>query len=90
MLMGPLCGSEAARWSIQSASPHSWVEVNTTEAVAGGTSVAWAKGSALSLRTPSRPRISNLYRVPSPISGTNSSHTPVAPIVRIGVAVPSQ
>ena len=62
-----------------------------TEAVAGGTSVRNAYGSAFSSCTPPLPgRISYLYRAPLPTSGTNSSQTPLAPRVRIGYARLSQ
>ena len=40
--------------------------------------------------TPSGPQIAYLYRVPSPMPGTNSSHTPDPPSERIGYARPSQ
>ncbi len=49
-----------------------------------------ANGSALSRHTPSAPRIWNLYRVPSPTSGTNNSQTPDGPSMRIGVPAPVQ
>ena len=62
----------------------------TTDAVAGGTSVANAIGSALSRHWLSAPRIWNLYRAPSPTPGTNSSHTPDEPSERIGSARPDQ
>ena len=56
----------------------------TTEAVAGGTSVRRAIGSARSVCEPSGRVISNLYSAPSPTPGTNSSHTPDEPSERIG------
>ena len=59
-------------------------------AVAGGTWVAFAKGSAFCRHTKSAPRISYLYLFLGPTSGTNSSHTPVAPSERIGWPRPSQ
>ncbi len=62
----------------------------TIDAVAGGTSAANAIGSAFSRHTPSWPRIWNLYRVPSPTPGTNSSQTPDEPSERIGVPAPDQ
>ena len=62
----------------------------TTDAVAGGCSVAAASGSAFSRQTPSRPQIAYLYRAPSPTPGMNSSHTPDPPSERIGYARPSQ
>jgi hypothetical protein len=62
----------------------------TTDAVAGGCSVAKAIGSAFSRQVPSRPRMRNLYLVPGPIPGRNSSHTPDEPSERIGVASPVQ
>ena len=62
----------------------------TTDAVAGGTSEKKAIGSAFSRHTPSWPRIWNLYLVPSPTPGTNSSHTPDEPSERIGVPAPDQ
>ena len=49
-----------------------------------------AIGSALSRHWPSAPRMSYLYRVPAPMAGTNSSHTPETPIWRIGCSRPSQ
>ena len=60
MLMGPECGSVVRRCSIHSSSPHSWTAVVTTEAVAGGTSVARAIGSAFWCQEPSAKQISNL------------------------------
>src|ERR1700754_5340178 len=60
------------------------------DAVAGGTSVRRAIGSALRKRSPLREVISNLYRASSPTPGRNSSHTPDDPSDRIGKAVPSQ
>ncbi len=60
MLMGPLCGLVAARVVIQSPSCHAYAVDVTTEAVAGGCSVARAIGSALARREPSELRISNL------------------------------
>jgi hypothetical protein len=77
-------GSALARWSSQSPSPHSYRDVNTTDAVAGGCSARLAIGSALRRSSPSGPRISNLYLVPSATPGTNSSHTPAPPSERIG------
>ncbi len=62
----------------------------TTDEVAGGTSVRRASGSARSVFEPSGRVISNLYSSPSPIPGTNSSHTPEEPSERIGNAVASQ
>ncbi len=90
MLIGPVCGSVAARVASHSWSPHSYEDCSTTEAVAGGASVARAIGSAFCRQTPSRPRISYLYLVPAPGPGTNSSHTPVDPSARIGKPRPSQ
>ncbi len=58
--------------------------------MAGGTSVRRAIGSAFRNRSPYCEVISNLYSSPSPMPGTNSSHTPAAPSERIGNAVPSQ
>ena len=63
---------------------HSCREVNTTDAVAGGCSVANAIGSAFFRHWPSRPQMSYLYRLPLPGPGTNSSHTPDPPSLRIG------
>ena len=60
MLMGPECGSVMARLAIQSASPHSWKRSVTTLAVAGGTSVARASGSAFWCQDPSEKHSSNL------------------------------
>ena len=57
---------------------------------AGGTSAAYAIGSAFSRHWPSAPRIANLYAVPLPTPGTNSSHTPERPSWRIGCSRPSQ
>ncbi len=64
--------------------------MKTTDAVAGGRSVALASGSAFSRHTPSGPQTAYLYLVPSPTPGTNSSHTPELPSERIGSARPSQ
>jgi hypothetical protein len=64
--------------------------VYTTDAVAGGSSVALASGSAFSRQTPSGPQIAYLYLVPSVTPGTKSSHTPEPPSERIGYARPSQ
>jgi hypothetical protein len=58
--------------------------------VAGGVSVRRAIGSARWVREPSGRVMSNLYSSPSPIPGTNSSHTPEEPSDRIGYPVPSQ
>ena len=60
MLIGLVSGSVFARRSSHSPSPQSYDEVNTTDAVAGGVSVANAIGSAFCLHTPSRPSTSNL------------------------------
>ncbi len=49
-----------------------------------------AKGSAFCRHTPSRPSTWNLYRVPSPTFGTNSSHTPLLPSERMRWPTPSQ
>jgi hypothetical protein len=62
----------------------------TTDAVDGGISVANAMGSALSRQTPSRPRILNLYRVPTPTPGTKISQTPLLPSERMGWVQPAQ
>jgi hypothetical protein len=59
-LSGAECGSVADRAASHASSCHSYVEVVTTLAVAGGCSVALASGSALARQTPSAPRISNL------------------------------
>ena len=56
----------------------------------GGVSASAAIGSAFSRQTPSGPQIENLYRVPGPTPGTNSSQTPAPPSDRIGWARPSQ
>jgi hypothetical protein len=49
-----------------------------TDAVAGGRSVAKAKGSALSTVYPlKRERMRYLYRCPAPTPGTNPCQTPV-------------
>jgi hypothetical protein len=64
--------------------------VYTTDAVAGGFSAAAAIGSAFSRHTPSAPQIAYLYRTPSPMPGTKSSHTPTPPSERIGYARPFQ
>ena len=61
-----------------------------TDAVSGGVSHANAIGSAFSRHWLSAPRIWNLYRQPSPMSGTKISHTPLEPSERIGSARPSQ
>ena len=79
-----------ARRSSHSRSFHWYWLVNTTDAFAGAISAANATGSAFSRQTPSRPRMANLYRVPVPMPGTNSSHTPVEPSARIGVPAPVQ
>ena len=60
MLMGPAWGSDVARLAIQSSSPHSWKRSVTTLAVAGGTSVARASGSAFWCQEPSPKHSSNL------------------------------
>ena len=62
----------------------------TFDAVAGAVSARRAIGSAFARRTPSLHRISNLYAVPSRTSGTNSSHTPDSPSVRMPWPTPSQ
>src|ERR1700735_2546363 len=55
------------------------------EAVAGAASAAFASGSALSgSLLPSPATSANLYRVPGPTRGTNSSHTPDGYRSRIG------
>ncbi len=60
------------------------------DAVAGGTSVRRAIGSARSVCEPSGRLMSNLYSAPSPTPGRNSSHTPVRAerAHRVGRAVP--
>ena len=60
MLIGEFSASVLARRSSHSPSPHSYVDVCTTDAVAGGVSVANAIGSAFCRHTPSRPSTSNL------------------------------
>src|SRR5690606_36648731 len=87
---GASCTGVAARPRIHSSSVHSWCEAVTTDAVFGGSSASRAIGSAFRKRCPCREWISNLYRVPSPTLGRNSSHTPVEPSERIGKVVPSQ
>ncbi|SKY64747.1 Uncharacterised protein [Mycobacteroides abscessus subsp. abscessus] len=89
-LIGSRVGSLATRRSIQSSSDQTKSEWVTTEAVAGGTSVRLAIGSALSWMVPSAPWTRNLYSVPSPTSGMNNSQTPDGPIDRIGVDRPLQ
>ena len=54
------------------------------DAVAGGTSAHAASGSIFSRQPPSGPRMRYLYLSPGAASGTNSSHTPLRPIDRIG------
>ena len=56
----------------------------------GGTSVANAKGSALSMRRSSAVTISYLYRAPGSAPGMNSSQTPELPSALIGFRRPSQ
>src|SRR6185437_14972755 len=90
MDIGAACQAVWARWSSQAASVHVYRSVWTTEAVAGGTSVANAIGSAFSRHCPSAPRTWYLYRAPSSTPGTNSSHTPDEPSERIGRARPDQ
>ena len=86
MLTGRRDQSVASRCTIQSWSDQVKFGSCTTEAVAGGISVAKAIGSAFSCQLLSAPRIRNLYRDPAGRSGTNSSHTPEEPIDRIGLA----
>ena len=90
MLTGSRTGCRRARDATQSASAQACREVNTTESVPGGRSVAVASGSAFSRHTPSRPQTAYLYRAPSATPGMNSSHTPDPPSERIGNARPSQ
>ena len=85
--MGEREWSREARASTHSRSVHSYREVNTFDAVAGGTSVAEASGSAWSTVCPSAPRTQYLYSAPSPTPGTNNSQTPEDPIDRMGSAV---
>src|SRR5690606_41033549 len=73
-----------------SASHQEYSDSVTTEAFAGCTSAARASGSAFASAVPSGVMISNLYRVPLPTCGTNSSQTPLSPSERIDVARPSQ
>jgi hypothetical protein len=89
MLMGSSWGFECARRDIHSPSPHSWVVVATTDAVAGATSARRAMGSAFIVQWPACVRISNLYDSPGSTPGTNSSHTPEAPMLRIEWPTPS-
>src|SRR6185312_15610782 len=84
MLIGSWCQAFDALSRIQDESDHSYEDEKTTDAVAGGTSVCWASGSACSRHTPSRPRILNLYLEPTCASGTYSSQTPLEPSDRIG------
>ena len=49
-----------------------------------------AIGSAFSRHWPSAPRMRNLYFVPEPTSGTNSSQMPDEPSWRMGCSRPSQ
>ena len=84
MLIGSRTGVRWARAVTQSSSFQVCREVNTTDAVAGGFSVAFASGSALSRHTPSAPQMAYLYLVPSATPGTKSSHTPAPPSERIG------
>ena len=60
MLIGPLWGSVVARLAIHSWSSHWWNWSVTTEAVAVGTSVARAIGSAFWCQEPSAKQSSNL------------------------------
>src|SRR5215470_15261153 len=73
--------------AIQSESDQLYAESYTTEAVAGATSDHRASGSTFSRQPPSGPRMRNLYLSPGAASGTNSSHTPLWPIDRIGQPV---
>jgi hypothetical protein len=55
MLIGRSCQPASARAASHSSSPHSNRDVVTTEALAGGTSVAYAIGSLLTRQCPSAP-----------------------------------
>src|SRR3954463_5958136 len=86
------CGYGArARWSMKAWSRQCQRVVSwTIDAESGGASVRNAYGSALRRWTPSRGRISNLYRSPGPTSGMKSSQMPVDPMDRMGCRRPSQ
>jgi hypothetical protein len=84
MLIGARTASREPRALSHEASAQECREVYTTDAVAGGCSVARASGSAFSRHTPSGPQMANLYLAPSVTPGTNSSHTPTPPSERIG------
>src|SRR6266702_4291666 len=90
MLTGVSTGWVAARRASHSASSHSYVDWVTTDAVAGGTSVANAIGSAFSCHWPSWPMMRNLYLEPTGTPGMKISHTPEEPRDRNGFARPSQ
>jgi hypothetical protein len=90
MLIGPLCGSWDRRRSSQASSPHRKPDSTTTDAVAGGTSVPFASGSAFCRQVPSAPRTSNLYRAPAVTPGTKISQTPESPSDRMAWVVPCQ
>ena len=66
------------------------VDSKTRDDVFGGSSANAAIGSAFSRQTPSAPSTQNLYAVPAPTPGTNSSQTPDCPSCRIGCSRPSQ
>src|SRR5699024_50853 len=83
------CGSDWLRRCIHSWSAHRYSDSVTTEAVAGGTSVARAIGSAFICQDPSENRISYLYFAPALTPGRNTSHTPVVPRDRIAAPRPS-
>ncbi|SKW14551.1 Uncharacterised protein [Mycobacteroides abscessus subsp. abscessus] len=76
MLIGSNTGLREARWDIHSPSSQEYDEVATRDAVAGGNSVANAKGSARSVTDPSAPCTRNLYSAPSVMPGQMTSDVP--------------
>ena len=89
MLIGEASGERDARSATHASSFQTWVDCVTTDAVAGGTSVPNAIGSAFSTQLPSGPWMRNLYASPCPTPGTKRSQTP-DPIGRMTCWSPPQ
>src|ERR1019366_1365831 len=91
MLRGRRNGFTADLVLTHSASCHSKPSSDATiEQFSGRNCIANPYGSDLRNKRPSRPRISNLYSVPTPISAMNNSQTPETPRPRITLRRPSQ
>src|ERR1700761_943058 len=90
MFIAAAWGLDPARLAIQPLSSQTYFDTPTTDAVAGGGSVYRAIGSGRVTQAPDCVCSSNLYAVPGPKPGTNSSPTPLSSRRRIEHSSPFQ